>query len=136
MSPGRARQTTAASERKMHAAYDEAKAAHRGLVVANLAARAERRKLRERKAEQEHQRLLDQIVGAAYRETHRSSGSKPSLAVSPVCSSCSPEERRNDMSAEAIAAFLNSVHYPVEEVAERLAELKASGDYDRIIAEA
>jgi hypothetical protein len=46
----------------------------------------------------------------------------------------------NDMSAEAIVTFLGSgpyaVHLPLKEVAELLAELKASGDYDRIIAEA
>jgi hypothetical protein len=33
------------------------------------------------------------------------------------------------MSAEAVAAFLDSEHYPVEEVAEWLAELKADGNY-------
>ena len=44
---------------------------------------------------------------------------------------------RNDFSAEAIAAALESPdHYPVAVVAELLAELKASGDYDRILAEA
>jgi hypothetical protein len=37
--------------------------------------------------------------------------------------------------AEAIAAVLDSPHCPVEVIAELLAELKASGDYDRIIAE-
>jgi hypothetical protein len=46
------------------------------------------------------------------------------------------KQRRNDFSAEAIAAALESEHYPVELVAELLAELKADGDYDRIIAEA
>jgi hypothetical protein len=35
---------------------------------------------------------------------------------------------------QAIAAAMD-MHYPVEEVAGLLAELKASGDYDRILAE-
>jgi hypothetical protein len=44
------------------------------------------------------------------------------------------KERRNDFSAAAIAAAMNG-HYPVEDVVAVLEELKASGDYDRIIAE-
>jgi hypothetical protein len=47
------------------------------------------------------------------------------------------EERHSDFSAEAIAAAMKwPKHYPVEVVAKLLAELKASGDYDRIPAEA
>jgi hypothetical protein len=124
------------AERKMHAAYDEAKATYRELVIANRAARAERRKLRQQKAEEERQRLLDQIVGAAYRETQQKQRQQAQLGGVAGVLKLFTNERRNDMSAEAIAAFLDSVHYPVEEVAERLTELKASGDYDRIIAEA
>jgi hypothetical protein len=46
------------------------------------------------------------------------------------------EERRNDFSPAAIAAAMNwPKQYPVELVAELLAELKASGEYDRILAE-
>jgi hypothetical protein len=46
------------------------------------------------------------------------------------------DKRRNDFSAEAITAALKRPkHYPVALVAELLAELKASGDYDRILAE-
>jgi hypothetical protein len=45
-------------------------------------------------------------------------------------------ERRNDFSAQAIAGFLESPeHYPAEEVSELLDELRASGDYERIIGE-
>lgn len=44
------------------------------------------------------------------------------------------EERCNDFSAEAIAAAMNRPkRYPVDLVGELLAELKASGDYDRIL---
>jgi hypothetical protein len=49
-------------------------------------------------------------------------------------------QRRNDFSAEAIAARLPKVvrdteQYPVEFVAEILDEFKASGDFDRLVAE-
>jgi hypothetical protein len=43
--------------------------------------------------------------------------------------------RQSDFSAETITAALGS-HFPVALVAEILAELKASGHYDRILAEA
>jgi hypothetical protein len=54
--------------REIHAAYDKAKAAHRKYVVAAREAREASRKVREREAEEKHQLLLDQIVGAAYRK--------------------------------------------------------------------
>jgi hypothetical protein len=45
-------------------------------------------------------------------------------------------QRRNDFSAEAITAAIDdAVRYPLELVTAALAELKASGDYDRILAE-
>lgn len=45
-------------------------------------------------------------------------------------------EQRNDFSAEALAAAMGwSTRYPVEVVTEMLAELKASGEFDRIIGE-
>ena len=44
-------------------------------------------------------------------------------------------ERRNDFSAEAIAAALTGVpRVTVDRAVEILAELRASGDYDRITA--
>ena len=46
------------------------------------------------------------------------------------------QEHRNDLSAEAIAAFMNRQDFPLDLVTEALTDLKASGDYDRIVAEA
>lgn len=41
------------------------------------------------------------------------------------------------MSAQAMADFLNMpVQYPVDVIAEALAELKESGEYDRVVPEA
>jgi hypothetical protein len=46
------------------------------------------------------------------------------------------KERRNDMSAEAIADLINMPdNYPVEEIRLALDQLRASGDYDRIVNE-
>jgi hypothetical protein len=50
----------------MHAAYDEAKATHRGAVIAIRVSHGETRKLKQRKAEQERERFLDEITGRIY----------------------------------------------------------------------
>jgi hypothetical protein len=45
--------------------------------------------------------------------------------------------RRDDMSAEAMAAFLDMPdNYPVDAIAQALDQLRADGDYDRIVNEA
>jgi hypothetical protein len=121
--------------RAMHAAYDDTKAAHRKLVEATRAARDERRKLREQKKEQERQRFLDEVTGRIYRQQQEDRQRQGQLSTVAGCIKLFAKERRNDFSAEAIAALLDSPHYPVEDVAERLAELKTSGDFDRIIAD-
>jgi hypothetical protein len=47
------------------------------------------------------------------------------------------EQRRNDMSAEAMAEFLAMPdNYPTEAIAHALDQLRATGDYDRIVSEA
>jgi len=47
------------------------------------------------------------------------------------------EQHRNDMSAEAIAEFLDTPDdYPADEIAQALDQLRASGDYDLIVNEA
>ncbi len=103
----------------MHALYDEAKVARRKYVVATRALREINRQDRERKAGEAHERLLNEIVGAAYREAEREK-----VLTSAI------------RSAEAITAFLNKPdHYPLELVTEALAKLKADGAFDRILAE-
>jgi|SoiMetStandDraft_5_1073268.scaffolds.fasta_scaffold742540_1 hypothetical protein len=52
------------------------------------------------------------------------------------------QQHRNDMSAQAMVEFMTANDFPamdeftVEAVSELLEQLKASGDYDNIIAEA
>jgi hypothetical protein len=98
-----------------------------------------RRKIRERKAKEEHERLLNEIVGAAYRKAEREQAAKQRprlLGVVAAYLKLFAKERRNDCSAEAITAAINKPeHYPLELITELLAELEASGDYDRILAE-
>jgi hypothetical protein len=120
----------------MHEANDAHMAAHRESVAANRVIRERARARRQRRAAEERQRFIDQIVGAGYREAQAKAGRQRQRGAVAGFVKLFAKERRNDFSAEAIAAVLDSEHYPVAEVAERLAELKASGDYDRIIAEA
>ena len=120
---------------ELHAAYDAAKAEHRESTIARRKAIIESRTLREmkakQKAEQDHQRLLDQIVGAAYRKTMLTSTIKTVAAFLKLFA----KEQRNDFSAEAITAVIdNPEQYPLELVRQALADLKASGDFDRILA--
>jgi hypothetical protein len=94
------------AERKMHADWDGTKVEHRDYVAAT---RAGRRQLRELKAKEEHERLLNQIVGAAYRkvkerEHRREHRERVGIAVAGVLKLFA-EQRRNDMSAEAIVTF-------------------------------
>jgi hypothetical protein len=128
------------THRKMHAAYDAAKAAHRKAVTATRKVREEDRKLKQKlkqqKADEERERLLDEITGHIYRQQQAAARRQGQLSSVAGCLKFLTRERRNDFSAEAIAALLDSEYYPVEEIAERLDELKASGDYDRILAEA
>jgi hypothetical protein len=44
------------------------------------------------------------------------------------------QERRNDLSAEAIAEFFRMPELSVEVVTGLITELRASGEYDRIVA--
>jgi hypothetical protein len=116
--------------------FDASKAARRQLVLAKAAVRAERRKLRERKAEQDRERLLDQIVGAAVRKVEQEQALTATIRTVAAFLKLFVKQRRNDFSAEAITAAIDDAdHYPLELVTEALAKLKADGDYDRILAE-
>ena len=95
-----------------------------------------RRKVREQKAERERERLLDKIVGAAYRKAEREKELTAAIKTVAAFLTLFTKQRRNDFSAEAITAAIDdAVRYPLELVTAALAELKASGDYDRILAE-
>jgi hypothetical protein len=122
------------SARKMHAEWDAEKAAH--AVYISPEGRDARRKVREQKAERERERLLDKIVGAAYRKAEREKELTAAIKTVAAFLKLFTEQRRNDFSAEAITAAIDdAVGYPLELVTAALAELKASGDYDRILAE-
>jgi ribosomal protein L22 len=120
----------------VHAAYDEAKAAHQKYVVAARKAREAGRKVREQKAEEARERLLNEIVGAAYRKAEREQRLTGAVRSVAGCLKYMLRERRNDFSAEAITALINRPDsYPLELVTEALAKLKADSAYDRILAE-
>jgi hypothetical protein len=100
--------------RAMHAAYDEEKAAHRELVAEIRARREERRRLKQQKVEQERQRFIDEITGRAQRELQQRQEAqrrRQQLGGVAGCITLFAKERRNDFSAEAIAA-LKAVRRP------------------------
>jgi hypothetical protein len=116
------------------------KVAHKDLVATTRKARDIRRRIKreeaERKADQERERILNEITGRVYRQAEEAKRRHAGRATVAACIKHFVMERRNDFSAEAIAAMLDMPDaYPVEFVAEILDNLKASGDYDRIIAE-
>jgi hypothetical protein len=75
------------SARRMHAEWDAEKAAH--AVYISPEGRDARRKVREQKAERERERLLDKIVGAAYRKAEREKELTAAIRLSPHSSRCS-----------------------------------------------
>jgi hypothetical protein len=131
------------SERRYHAAVDASIAAQKKVKAAVRNYRAVKRKHREQEAERERERQLDQLTGYIYRkeeaEQHRQYGRKVVSATMRLFVS----QRRNDFSAEAITEMLLTIvpasmrdEITVEFVTEILDEFKASGDHDRIIADA
>jgi hypothetical protein len=105
-------------------------------ITAWREAREAGRKVREQKAKEAHERLLDQIVGAAHRKTMRDKRLTGAVSSVAGCLKFFVRERRNAFSAEAITAFINRPdNYPLTLVTEALAKLKADGDFDRILAE-
>jgi hypothetical protein len=114
-----------------HEANDVFAAAHREYVAATRKVRELGRERRQRQAAEERQRLVDQMIGAGVREAQAKAGRQRQRGAAAL--KLFAQERR-DLDAAAIAAMLK--HYPVDLVAALLAELKASGDFDRIVAEA
>jgi hypothetical protein len=132
LSPARKR-----AERKRHARWDELVAAHKR-ELAEARTRAElRRELRQQRAEQERERFIAETVGRAYLADQNRNRELRELDTVAGILKLFAQERRNDMSAEAIAEFLSNPYaYPVEAIASALEQLRASGDYDRIVNEA
>ena len=119
-------------ERNVHDSYEALKVAHKEQVAATRDVRETKRKLRECKADQKRERFLDEITGRIYRHEQEAKRRQGGRATVAGYIKLFVHERRNDFSAEAIAAAINMPdHYPVELVAASLEDLKASGDYAR-----
>jgi hypothetical protein len=126
--------------REMHAAYDRLKAAHKDHVAATRKAR-EAKRARPQQAERERERAIAELTSkitalanfAAFlrsreqlKKLREEQGRQRQRMRSSVASVLKlfDQQRRNDRSAEAIAAFLDMPEYfPVEVVRELLAEL-------------
>ena len=111
--------TTATLSRKgkrtslaLHEANDVFAAAHREAVAATREVRELARERRQRKAAEERQRFIDQIVGAGYREAQAKAGRQRQRGAVAGFVKLFAKERRNDFSAEAIAAVLDSRALP------------------------
>ncbi len=110
-------------EREMHDAYGRHKAAHKEAVAATRAARDLNRKAR-------HERLLAEIVGREVLNAQRKEAWQKMRNVVAAVRKLFAEKRRSDCSAQAIADYIaNDLElpdeYPVEVVAELLAEIEA-----------
>jgi hypothetical protein len=136
------------AERRYHDAVD----AHFALAKASVAATREYRDLKraqrqeqadreqeraKREREREWERIGFEIVGRgviAEQKKQREQAARSAVASVLMLFA---KERRNDMSAEAIAELINMPDdYPLEGIALALDQLRASGDYDRIVNEA
>ena len=135
-------------EREIHTASDNYITTHKRATAARRKARASERKLREHDAKiardkaveiarhnAETERLAAAMMLLLEEERERSYERVHRGVV--IVLKTFVQEKRNDLSAEAIAAYMNRPDLcPLDLVTEVLADLKASGDYDRIIAEA
>lgn len=88
-------------------------------------------------AERDHEHLVAEIVGRGHLAEMKKKREHAIRSTVAMYLKLFVKERRNDMSAEAIAAALNRPDdYPVDEIARALDQLRATGDYDRIVNEA
>jgi hypothetical protein len=117
----------------MHEAGAASIAAQRVSVAATREVRERARERRQRKAAEERQRLVDQMIGAGYRKAQAKAGRQRQRGALAAAVKLFAKERRRDLGAAAIATMLR---YPVDLVTALLDELKASGDFDRIVAAA
>ena len=127
--------------REMHAAYDELKAAYKDHVVATRKACEAKRKARRQQADRKRERAIAELTSKItalanfaailrsreelkkLREEQERQRQRMRSSVAGVLK-LFKQQRRNDGSAEAIAAFLDMPEYfSVEVVRELLAEL-------------
>ena len=122
---------------RYHVTMDDARAADKKARAAQGRRRAIRREEREKRAEQERERFVAETVGRATIKVQKQGEQRAVVATVAGTLKLFVRERRNDMSAEAMAAFLDKPHfYSADAIAAALEELRASGEYDRIVAEA
>jgi hypothetical protein len=122
---------------RYHSTMDDARAADKKARAAQGRRRAIRREEREKRAEQERERFVAETVGRATIKVQKQGEQRAVVATVAGTLKLFVRERRNDMSAEAMAAFLDKPHfYSADAIAAALEELRASGEYDRIVAEA
>jgi SLT domain-containing protein len=121
-------------ERIMHDTRTEWIATYREAAVANREARRARR---QQQIEQRNADFLAMAVGRAVIAEQKRRQEQGTLATVAGILQVFVRERRNDMSAEAMANFLAlPEQYPVEAIARALDQLRADGDYDRIVSTA
>jgi hypothetical protein len=127
--------------REMHAAYDELKAAHKDHVVATRKACEAKHEAHRQQADQKRERAIAELTSKItalanfaalvrsreqLKKLREEQGRQRQRMRSSVAGVLKlfDQQRRNDRSAEAIAAFLDMPEYfPVEVVRELLAEL-------------
>jgi len=129
------------AQRRYHEAVDASIAATKAATASRRAYRDTVRTHRQQKAEQqwerERERVVAEVVGRAYLTEQKKQREQATLKTTASVLMLFAKERRNDMSAEAIAELINMPDdYPIEEIRLALDQLHASGDYDRIVNEA
>jgi hypothetical protein len=123
--------------RRYHVARDATIAAHKAAVAATRQHRDLERAHQRRESERERERLVAEIVGRGYIAEQKKRREQAARSTVASVLMLFAKERRNDMSAEAIAKFLDTPDdYPADEIAQALDQLRASGDYDLIVNEA
>ena len=89
-----------------------------------------------RRAKYKSERAFAEAIGRAYLKEQQQHREQAVLATVAGMLVFFTRERRNDMSAQAMADSLAMPDdYPVEAIAKALDQLRATGDYDRIVAE-
>jgi hypothetical protein len=125
------------AQRRYHDAVDAHIAAGKEAVAATREYRDLKRAQRQKQTDKERERIVAEIVGRAYLTEQKKQREHATCKTAASVLMLFAKERRNDMSAEAIAEFLNMPgDYPPEEIAQALDQLRASGDYDLIVNEA
>jgi hypothetical protein len=126
------------AERKWHRAHDARIAAEKRANAAQRELRDIRRRQREERRAMQRKRAIAEALGMQMLEQmgleEKRRRRKMLGSVAAVVGLFAKEGR--EIAAQAIADFLNMPQdYPCEAVAEMLDELKADGEYDRIVAE-